>query len=204
MRRFVNAQEPAQDVLGEAAGVIAAHGVVAFPTETFYGLAVSVFDARACERVFVLKGRPASKALPCIVSDVFDLEQVAREVPALALELSQRFWPGPLTLVLPARSGVAAAAESGTIAVRVSSLPLARELAAAAGPVTSTSANPAGAAPATTADEVELAMSDVDLILDGGRTPGGLPSTIVAVSSGTAEPRLIREGAIPFREIVER
>ena len=175
-------------------------GVVALPTETFYGLAVSVFDQVACERVFEIKGRPSTKALPCIVSGIEQLERVASEIPALVSELSTRFWPGPLTLIVPARATVAAASETGTIAVRVSSLPLARELALIAGPVTATSANVSGAPPATTADEVLAQLGgSVDLVLDGGATSGGLASTIVDVTSGKLE--LVREGAIAFRDV---
>lgn len=122
----------------------------------------------------------------------------------MARELASRFWPGPLTMVLPANPTVAASA-NGTIAVRVSSLPLARALAAAAGPITSTSANRSGAPPASTADEVESGLGGgVELILDGGRTAGGLASTIVAVRPDMGQGalvELIREGAIPFREV---
>ena len=179
------------------------HGVVALPTETFYGLAVSVFDQVACERVFEIKGRPSTRALPCIVSGMEQLETVASEIPALAKELSTRFWPGPLTLIVPARATVAVASETGTIAVRVSSLPLARELAAIAGPVTATSANVSGAPPATRADEIIAQLGDsVDLVLDGGATSGGLASTIVDVTSGKLE--LVRAGAIAFRDVLRR
>ena len=201
MRLSVDAEQPQADVLTQACGVLDEHGVVAVPTETFYGLAVSVFDNEACARVFEIKGRPSTKALPCIVSGMEQLERVASEIPALAVELSTRFWPGPLTLIVPARATVAAASETGTIAVRVSSLPLARELAGIAGPVTATSANVSGAPPATSADELVAQLGDsVDLVLDGGTTPGGLASTIVDVTSGKLE--LVREGAIAFRDVI--
>ncbi len=197
----MDTEQPQGDVLAQACRVLDEHGVVALPTETFYGLAVSVFDRVACERVFELKGRPPTKALPCIVSGIEQLETVASEIPALAKELSTRFWPGPLTLIVPARATVAAASETGTIAVRVSSLPLARELAAIAGPVTATSANVSGAPPATTADEVLAQLGDsVDLVLDGGATPGGPASTIVDLTGAT--PALVREGAIAFRDVL--
>lgn len=188
--------------------MIAEHGIVAFPTETFYGLATSVFDPEGCARVFELKGRPANKALPCIVSNVEALGSVAREISPVVLDLAARFWPGPLTIVVPARSSVVAASDTGTIAVRVSSLPLARALAGCAGPITATSANRSGEGPAQTADQVELRLdAGVDLLLDGGTTTGGLPSTIVSVgatSGGDGPVELIREGAIPFRDVVSR
>ena len=200
MRLSVDAEQPQADVLTQACGVLDEHGVVAVPTETFYGLAVSVFDNEACARVFEIKGRPSTKALPCIVSDLEQLGRVAREISPLASELSSRFWPGPLTLIVPARATVAAASESGTIAVRVSSLPLARELAAVCGPLTATSANVSGSPPAMTADEVVAQLGEsVDLVLDGGATFGGPASTIVDVTSG--KPELVRPGAIAFREL---
>lgn len=200
----MDSQEPQGDVLARACAVIEDHGVVAYPTETFYGLAVSVLDPRGCARVFEIKGRAASKALPCIIADVEQLDRISPGVPGDLHELAARFWPGPLTLIVPARADVAAASESDTIAVRVSSLPLARALARRCGPVTSTSANASGAPPASTADEVlaQLTTLDpmLDLVLDGGPTSGGAASTIVDLTSG--EPRLVREGAIAFRSIV--
>ena len=91
MRLSVDSQEPQRDVLIEARDVLAEHGVVAIPTETFYGLAASVFDRAACERVFAIKGRPSTKALPCIVSDIEQLASVAGEIPPLARALAARF-----------------------------------------------------------------------------------------------------------------
>lgn len=201
VRLSVDTEEPQGDVLAQARVVLDEHGVVAVPTETYYGLAVSAFDRVACARVFEIKARASSKALPCIVSGIEQLGRVASEISPLASELASRFWPGPLTLIVPARASVAAASDDGTVAVRVSSLPLARELAAIAGPVTATSANVSGAPPATTADEVIAQFGDaVDLVLDGGVTPGGPASTIVDVTQAT--PKLVREGAIAFRDIL--
>lgn len=201
VRLSVDTEEPQGDVLAQARVVLDEHGVVAVPTETYYGLAVSAFDRVACARVFEIKARASSKALPCIVSGIEQLGRVASEISPLASELAARFWPGPLTLIVPARASVAAASDDGTVAVRVSSLPLARELAAIAGPVTATSANVSGAPPATTADEVIAQFGDaVDLVLDGGVTPGGPASTIVDVTQAT--PKLVREGAIAFRDIL--
>jgi len=197
----IDPREPEARLVEEALSVLRRDGIVAYPTETFYGLAVDPRSPLACDRLFDLKGRPPEKALPVIVSGIPQLERVARDLGKEALLLARRFWPGPLTLVVLAKPGLAAASPEGTIAVRASGLPLPRILAEALGaPLTATSANRSGSPPATTAD---MALHDlgsgVDLILDGGPCPGGLPSTIIDVRE--SPPRLIREGKVPFAEI---
>lgn len=189
--------------MSRAAEVLARGGIVAYPTETFYGLAVDAMDRDACARLFSLKGRDSNKAMPCILGSVQQLELVTEEVSPLVRRLAMRFWPGPLTLVVPARPEVAARAANGTVAVRVSGLGLARQLAEAlGGPITATSANRAGAAPSVTADDVVRAFQeDVDLVLDGGATPGGLASTIVDVTRDP--PALVRRGAVDYVLVVE-
>lgn len=168
-------------------------GVVAFPTETFYGLAADVASLQGCEKVFAIKGRDSSKALPWIVADVEQLLDVALLSDA-ALRLARRFWPGPLTLVVPRKGG-------GTVAARVSGLPLARALAARLGrPITATSANAASEPPAETADAL-ASLVGVDLLLDGGPAPGGPPSTIVDVTGERAT--LVRAGAVDFGRITQ-
>ena len=199
LRVGVDAAEGA--AIAAAVRVLGAGGIVAYPTETFYALGVSAFDERACRSVFELKGRVASKALPLIVSSWAQAAEVVEAPGELARRLASRFWPGPLTLVMPARPGVAAASESGTIAVRASRNPLARALATAGGPVTSTSANPSGAPEPVSAESVVARLGyGIDVILDAGETPGGLPSTIVDVTGPTVE--LVRGGQVPFREVL--
>lgn len=199
-RLHVDQETPEPEVIAEAASVLARGGVVAYPTETFYGLAASAFDVVGCRRIFEIKGRAVSRALPCIVSGPEQLESLASELAPTALRLVELFWPGPLTLIVTARASVAASSEDGTIAVRESPHPVARALAAACGPVTSTSANRSGAPAATTADEVEMALGGaLDLILDGGASQGAQPSTIVDVSRG--ELKLVREGVVSFRDV---
>lgn len=197
----VDPRKPDALVVEEALSVLRKDGIVACPTETFYALAVDARSQIACERVFEVKGRPPEKALPCIVSGIAQLEEVARDPGREALLLARRFWPGPLTLVVDARPGLAAASPEGSIAVRASGLLLPRELARALGaPLTATSANRSGSAPATTAESVAGDIgSEVDLVLDGGPCPGGLPSTILDVRR--SPPRLIREGRVPLEEI---
>jgi L-threonylcarbamoyladenylate synthase len=189
-------------VLKQAVEVLRRGGLVAYPTETFYGLGANAFDSEAYGRILELKGRDAEKALPVIVADVEQLDLVADELPRAVAPLADRFWPGPLTLVIPVRSGLPGAlADLSTVAARVSGLALARELARrGAFPLTSTSANRSGGASARTAGEVEAMLGEgLELILDGGPTPGGNPSTIVDVTG--AEPRLLRPGAVPFEDV---
>jgi L-threonylcarbamoyladenylate synthase len=197
----VDPREPNARVVEEALGVLRGGGIVAYPTETFYGLAVDARSRAACSRLFELKGRPMEKALPCIVSGVEQLEEVARNLGSAVLPLAREFWPGPLTLVIEARPGLAAASPEGGLAVRVSGLRLPRDLAEGLGaPITATSANRSGEPPATTAEEVLSELgSELDLVLDGGPCPGGLPSTIVDVRE--TPPRLIREGRVSFTEV---
>jgi L-threonylcarbamoyladenylate synthase len=202
----VDPDDPGPETLGRIASVLADGGVVAYPTETFYGLGANALDAVACERVWTLKGRPASKALPVILASVAQLHTVTEEerLPLVARRLADRFWPGPLTLIVPCRAGIAASVDGDTLAVRVSGLPLARAMAASlGGPITATSANPSGGSPAVDADEVVRefsASSSLALVVDGGVTPGGAPSTIVDVT--TERPRLVREGKLRFEEVL--
>lgn len=190
----IDAERPQKDAIERAAAIVRGGGVVAYPTETFYALGASAENEGARERLFALKGREAQKLLPVIVADVDALARLAA-LSARALSLAERFWPGPLSLVLPRKSG------RGTIAVRVSGCRAARELAAAAGPLTATSANRSGEPPATTAAAVEAVFGDaLDLVLDGGPTPGGLPSTLVDLTSD--EPVLLRKGAVDFQEVL--
>ncbi len=163
--------------------------VVAFPTETFYALGADPRSPEAVAEVFRLKGRPGDRRLPWIAVSRAQVEAFCL-LPEPAAALADQCWPGPVTLVLPLRG-----AGGGNVAVRVSSHPLARALAAALGhPVISTSANPTGAPPLTTAAEVRDAFAGRGAkrlrILDGGRTPGGEPSVIVDVTGGS--PRVLR------------
>jgi L-threonylcarbamoyladenylate synthase len=185
---------PAAATLTEAAGVLARDGLVAFPTETFYGLAAHAMSPAAVKRIFEVKGRPDGKPVLVLVDSIAMVEVLAARVPPRARELMAAHWPGALTLVLPAREEVPA--ESGTIGVRLSAHPLARALVAALGaPITAPSANPSGAPPPTTAQAVRAYFDDrLELILDGGATPGGAPSTVLDVT--VDPPRLLRAGAV--------
>jgi len=191
---------PTRVTLQAAVDVLRAGGLVAFPTETFYGLAASALDPAAVRRIFELKGRPESKPLLVLVDSVAMAETVAH-VAEPARDLMARHWPGALTLVLRARAHVPpdVTARSGTLGLRVSSHPIARGLVEALGvPVTAPSANPNGLAPPTTAAGVLAYFEEgIDLVLDGGPTPGGEPSTVLDMT--VEPPRILRRGAVAVR-----
>jgi L-threonylcarbamoyladenylate synthase len=204
MRILVRGIEPAVDELQPAAEAIAAGGIVAYPTETFYGLAVDPRDRAAVAALMELKGRAARNPLPLIAADEGQVEIVARLTP-LARRLAGRFWPGPLTLVLECRARLApdAIGPGHGVALRVPAHAVARALARAAGvPITSTSANLSGRPPAVAAEDVEAAFGDrVAIVIDAGRAPGGSPSTIVDARGST--PVLVRDGAAPWARVLE-
>ena len=189
---------PDDRALREAADVLRRGGLVAFPTETFYGLGAAALQPAAVRRIFAVKGRPESKPLLVLVDSVAMVERLASDVPPRARELMARHWPGALTLVLSARGDVPVevTAGSGTIGVRLSAHPVARALVSAlGGPITAPSANPSDREPPTTAAGVAAYFGDaLPLVLDGGPTPGGAPSTVLDVT--VEPPRLIRAGAV--------
>ncbi|HEY9073641.1 MAG TPA: L-threonylcarbamoyladenylate synthase, partial [Desulfobaccales bacterium] len=191
-------EEQAGGFLEEARGLLLSDGVLALPTETYYALAVNPFDEAALARLFALKARPPEKPVLVLIAAPESLSRLAREVPEAASRLIAAFWPGPLTLILPARPDLPRrlTGGTGTIGVRQPRQPLVCRLMATLGlPLTGTSANRSGQEPLTEASEVAREFGgEVDLILDAGPCPGGLPSTIVDVSA--APPFLVRAGAI--------
>ncbi len=204
MRRVVvDPESPQRDALQEAARWILNGGLVALPTDTLYGLAADPFSAEAVARIFVAKGRDAGRALPLIAADAEQVTRHLGRLPATAQRLAERFWPGPLTLVIAAPLVLAREVTGGlgTVGVRVPADAVARAVCAAAGrPITATSANRSGEPPTNDPDQVERTLGDrIDLLIDTGQTTGGAPSTIVDVTG--AEPTLVRAGAISWDEI---
>ncbi len=199
----IDAFRPDPEVIELAAGRLRQGAVVAYPTETFYGLGAGAFDSKAHWRILELKERQKDKLLPLIASSRSQVEMLTGSLPDVVERLAAAFWPGPLTLVVPTRPGLGGPlADAKTVAVRISGSAIARELARAAGfPLTATSANRAQRLPPKTARDVEMNLGEgVDLLLDGGPTPGGRPSTIVHLSEGA--PRLLRVGPIGFEEVL--
>lgn len=187
-----------------ALGVLKQGGVVAMPTDTLYGLAADALNEAALRRVFEIKGRPAELALPVLVGELGQVEQVARDFPPAARRLAEAFWPGSLTLVLPKAAAVSSLVTGGrdTVGARMPDhwAPLA--LAAGLGrPITGTSANRSGEGDLLTLAALEAALGDaVDYIIRQGPPPQGKASTIVDLSGES--PVLIREGVIPFEEVL--
>lgn len=199
----VDAQQPDPALIARAAAVIRGGGLVAFPTETVYGLGANALDAAAVARIFTAKGRPAFDPLIVHVLDAQGAERVVRTWPAAAARLANRFWPGPLTLVLPKRDEIPASVTAGldTVGVRAPRHAVARALLAASGvPIAAPSANRFTELSPTRAEHVARTLGDrIDLILDGGPTTVGIESTVVDASS---EPLvLLRPGMISSEAI---
>ncbi|MGA2411389.1 MAG: L-threonylcarbamoyladenylate synthase [Candidatus Binataceae bacterium] len=190
-------------LIGEAVAALREGLIVAYPTETFYGLAADPFSRAAMERLLALKGREAAKTVALIAADAESAFALASAIPPFALKLADRFWPGPLTLVMPARGGLnqALVGPDSGVGVRVSPHPIARALAAGFGrPITATSANLAGQPPASTIAMARVAFgSGVSVYLDGGVLEAASPSTVVACDASGW--RIIRTGAISADQI---
>lgn len=199
----IDAAHPEQ-ALSRCRDVIRAGGVIVYPTDTFYGLGADPGNPLAVRRLFEIKGRHADEPILLLVKDASEVRDWASEISPAAERLMKEFWPGPLTLVFKARPGVMTelTGGAGTIGLRVPGNPLTLKLLSFLGSaLTGTSANISGRPSPCTAQEAAEAIGGlVDLVLDGGRTAGGKPSTVVDVSADDL--RVIREGAIPSREIL--
>ena len=199
----VDSGQPDPDTIHTAAKAIRRGALVAFPTETVYGLAADAFNADAVARVYEVKGRPANNPLPVQVASEDDIVGVAVDIPEVAWELIRRFMPGPLTIVLRASPDLPGmvTAGTGTVGVRIPDHPVARQLLRACStPIVAPSANPSGESPPTTADEV-LAYLDgrVEYILDAGATELKIASTVVDMTC--APPRILRHGTISDEDL---
>ena len=184
---------PAQ--LDLAAQLLREHQLVAFPTDTIYGLGTLAFDGSTVLKLYVAKERPPEKAIPILIADIADLDRVAIDVPPIAHRLMEHFWPGALTIVVPKQPYIPIeVSTTNTVAVRMPDLDLARELMRFTGPLAVTSANrSAGPNPRTAQEVLDQLEGRIDAIVDGGETPGGVPSTVVDCTQAT--PIILREGA---------
>ena len=190
--------------IAAAVDVLRRGGIVAYPTDTLYGLAVDPRNDAAVGRLFDLKGRSATSAVPLIAANE-DQARAAGQFGDVESRLARAFWPGPLTIVVPARAGLSPQLLAGatTVAIRVPAHDLARALADGLGfCVSSTSANSSGSAPVADPAALEDAIvAGVDLVLDAGVSPGGPPSTIVEVTKDGV--RLVRAGAVAFDRVIK-
>ena len=182
--------------------ILQSGGLVAFPTDTVYGVGALAFDQRAIESIYAAKDRPVEKAIPVLIGDKDDLAKVADDVPLVALRLIDRFWPGPLTVLVPKKATLPEAiSATSTVGVRVPDHEVARGLLRLAGPMAVTSANISGKASPITARQVLAQLGGrIAMIIDGGETPGGIPSTLVDCM-GT-EIQILREGPISKEELL--
>jgi L-threonylcarbamoyladenylate synthase len=194
---------PTPEGIAEAGGLLRAGGLVAFPTETVYGLGANALDPVAVARIFTAKGRPATN--PVIVHIAASAEAISLVLtwPAQAAQLAERFWPGPLTLVLPRSSRIPdiITASGPTVALRLPAHPVAQALIRAAGvPLAAPSANRSTQLSPTTAQHVLASLGDrVDAVIDGGPTPGGIESTVIDLAGPV--PRLLRPGLLPVAQL---
>lgn len=192
-------------VLGYATRLILAGKVVAFPTDTFYGLGADPFNLAAVSEVFRIKRRASDRPLPLLVGSLEQAVVLAKDPPPVFFKLAEKFWPGPLTLVLPASRLVPlkVTANTGKVGLRWPRAPLAVALiTAVARPLTGTSANLAERPACSLAAEVDEQIGDdLPLILDGGPTPGELASTVVEIAGERA--RILRPGGVPESELKE-
>ena len=201
----VEAGRPDRHALSRAAAIVRDGGVVAYPTDTLYGLAANPASAAAMAQLYRIKGRPVDRAVPLIAAGIEQVEAAGGALGPASRRLAACFWPGPLTLVIPAWPGLDAGVHAGrgTVAIRVPDHPVARMLAGACGwPITSTSANRSGGA--ATMDPVEVRRElgeELDAMLDAGPSPGGAPSTIVDARGDV--PQLLRAGAVPWDRVLE-
>jgi L-threonylcarbamoyladenylate synthase len=184
-------------VLDTAISILKCGGVVAFPTDTVYGVGANPFQPEAVRKLYQIKGRPIDKPIPILVGSIGDVEQVAQNLPSPFFQLAERFWPGALTLIVEAKNLPSEVTAGGkTVGVRMPDHPLALELLRRFdGPVATTSANRSDEPPATSAAEVRTQLGDrVDLIWDGGQTFTKIASTVLDLS--VSPPRIRRHGGI--------
>ncbi len=187
--------------LKHAVDILHNGGLVAFPTDTVYGLAANLFDAETVERLNIVKGRASERTLAAMIADISELNLVVSTISPLARHLAESFWPGALTLILPARQELSQrVAPKGTVGVRIPKSPLALALLRRSGPLAVTSASRSGKPlPMTAQDVLDQLNGVIHLVIDGGHVTGKVPSTIVDCTG--PEPDLVREGPITLEQL---
>lgn len=188
--------------LSLAADTIRSGGVIAFPTDTVYGIGASAIDKDAIEKLYLVKGRSQDKAIPILLADIEELTQITPTPGGIVQVIMDKFWPGALTLILPLLAGLPSnLSPTQTIGIRIPDFDLTRELLRHTGPLAATSANLSGQESARNAEQVKENLNgEIDLILDGGNSPGGVDSTVLDCTK--AEPLILRTGPISWEEII--
>ena len=196
-------QSDIEKQIKKAISILKKGGVVAYPTDTVYGLGASITDVSAIDRIFQVKGRPKGMALPVLLADKAQMKTIVTSIPPSALRLADVFFPGALTIILSKSDAVPNIITGGgqTIAFRIPNHPIPLALIKGLGkPIVGTSANLSGHPSALTAVEVQTQIGDkIDMVLDGGRCPGGIESTVVDLSG--EKPVVRRQGAISIEEL---
>jgi len=192
----------APHAMSKALETLRSGGLIAFPTDTVYGVGSLAFDQQAIESIYVAKDRPIEKAIPVLIGDDRDLIKVAEEIPGFAMKLIERFWPGSLTVLVPKHPTLPEAiSATSTVGVRVPDHDVARTLLRLTGPLAVTSANISGQPSPMTAQDVYAQLGGrIALIIDGGITPGGIPSTLVDCTG--KEIQILREGPITKEQLL--
>ena len=186
----------------EAARLLKSGHLIAFPTDTLYGVGADILNAQAIQQLYVAKGRSLKKGIPVLLSDIGKLEDIVRQTPDFALSLAQKFWPGPLTLILPKQDHIPGIiSPDDNVAVRVPDNDVARKfIRSSGGAVATSSANRSGEPPALNAQEALAALGDsIAAVLDGGRVVLGVASTIVDCT--ISPPRILREGPLSTKDL---
>jgi L-threonylcarbamoyladenylate synthase len=203
----MSSTEPEASMVAYAAEKIRSGEILGMPTDTFYGLAADPFNLHAVDRVYEIKTRSRHKPLSLLIESVDQASDLAWPVPEIFYLLARRFWPGPLTVIVKAdpKLPLKVTANTGNVALRVPAAEIPLAIIRAAGvPLTATSANLSGAAECTTALQVRDQLGDMlNIIVDGGQSPRDVASTIVDLTSGDGSWRLMRQGAIPYEQLVE-
>jgi tRNA threonylcarbamoyl adenosine modification protein (Sua5/YciO/YrdC/YwlC family) len=201
----ISSETPEMSLVKYAADQIRSGEVLGMPTDTFYGLAADPFNLRAVERVYDIKTRSRHKPLSLLIESTDQAEELAKPLPEEFYALARKFWPGPLTIIVKAgsRLPLKVTANTGNVALRVPNAKIPRAVVAAAAiPITATSANLSGASECTSAEQVRDQLKGrINIIVDGGDSPRDVASTIIDLSDENARWRIIREGAIPSDEI---
>ncbi len=196
-------ERPLEEVITESLKILKGGGTVAYPTESFYALGVSVYDEAALKRLYKLKKRMIEKAMPLIVGNIAVLKSIVKSIPPQAEDLMKKFWPGPLTIIFDIQGSFRSLSISSNnkVAIRIPGESFALHLARAANfPITATSANFSGEPPAQDSDMLmHYFDEEIDMIVDSGKTPGGKPSTIIDVT--VIPSQVLREGSVSLNSL---